>query len=64
MPPSYLAGFLGVAAGGVGAGARYDHFGYYLPAFAIGIGFNLVNLVILLALVFRRRDKSLRAAMA
>ena len=64
VPTIYFAGFLGMAAGGWGAGALYDHFGYYLPAFAVGIGFNIVNLVILLALVFRQRDKRLRAAMA
>ena len=64
VPTIYFAGFLGMAAGGWGAGALYDHFGYYLPAFAVGIGFNVVNLLILLALVFRQRDKGLRAAMA
>jgi hypothetical protein len=53
-----------MAAGGWGAGALYDHFGYYLPAFAVGIGFNLVNLVILLALVFRQRDKGAATALA
>jgi MFS family permease len=64
VPTIYFAGFLGMAAGGWGAGALYDHFGYYLPAFAVGIGFNIVNLIILLTLVFRRRDKGLRTAMA
>ena len=64
MPTVYFAGFLGMAAGGWGAGVLYDYFGYYLPAFATGIGFNIVNLVILLTLVFRRRDKGLRTAMA
>jgi MFS family permease len=64
VPTIYFAGFLGMAAGGWGAGALFDHFGYYLPAFAVGIGFNIVNLVILMALVFRQRDKGLRTAMA
>ena len=64
VPTIYFAGFLGMALGGWGAGVLYDHFGYYLPAFTVGIGFNLVNLVILLTLVFRRRDKGLRAALA
>jgi MFS family permease len=64
VPTIYFAGFLGMAAGGWGAGALYDHFGYYLPAFAVGIGFNIVNLVILLTLVFRQRDKGLRTALA
>ncbi|MGZ6042796.1 MAG: MFS transporter, partial [Asticcacaulis sp.] len=64
VPTILFAGFLGMAAGGWGAAALYDHFGYYLPAFAAGIAFNLVNLAILLILVFRQRDKALRAAMA
>jgi MFS family permease len=64
VPMTYFAGFLGMAAGGWGAGALYDHFGYYMPAFAVGIGFNLVNLVILLALVFRQRDKGAATALA
>lgn len=64
VPTIYFAGFLGMAAGGWGAGALYDHFGYYLPAFAVGIGFNIVNLIILLTLIFRQRDKGLRSAMA
>jgi MFS family permease len=64
VPTIYFAGFLGMAAGGWGAGALYDHFGYYLPAFVAGIGFNIANLVILLTLVVRQRDKGLRTAMA
>ena len=64
IPTMMFPGLLGMAAGGWGAGALFDHFGYYLPAFAVGIGFNIVNLVILLALVFRRRDKGVRTAMA
>jgi MFS family permease len=64
VPTIYFAGFLGMAAGGWGAGALYDHFGYYLPAFVAGIGFNIANLIILLTLVFRQRDKVVRAAMA
>ncbi len=64
VPTILFAGFLGMAAGGWGAGVMYDHFGRYLPAFALGIGFNLVNLVVLLALVLRQHDKGLRAAMA
>jgi MFS family permease len=64
VPTIYFAGFLGMAAGGWGAGVLYDHFGYYRPAFATGIAFNLVNVMILLMLVFRTRDKGLRTAMA
>jgi MFS family permease len=64
VPTIYMAGFLGMAAGGWGAGVLYDHFGYYLPAFAVGLGFNVVNALILLTLVLRRRDPSLRPALA
>ena len=32
---------VGMAAGGWLAGALYDHFGYYAPAFAVGIGANI-----------------------
>ena len=44
----------GMAAGGWLAGVLYDHYGYYLPAFATGIVFNLLNLVVVGALVFRQ----------
>jgi MFS family permease len=64
VPTILFAGFLGMAAGGWGAAVLYDHFGYYLPAFAAGIAFNIVNLIILLTLVFRQRDKGLRTALA
>ena len=33
----------------------YDHFGYYAPAFAAGIGANIVNLIIIGMLVGRQR---------
>jgi MFS family permease len=56
VPTIYFAGFLGMAAGGWGAGALYDHFGYYAPAFGAGIAANAVNLVIVGTLVFRQRS--------
>ena len=36
------------------AGALYDHFGTYAPAFAAGVAANAVNLVIVGLLVFRQ----------
>jgi MFS family permease len=36
VPTVLAAGFLGMAAGGWGAGALYDQFGYYPPAFSVG----------------------------
>jgi len=44
----------GMAAGGWLAGYMYDLFGFYAPAFATGVAFNLVNLAVLALLVTRR----------
>jgi len=51
----------GMALGGWLAGLLYDHFGYYAPAFAAGIGSNVLNLMVVGTLVARQR---LRAAPA
>jgi MFS family permease len=56
VPAVLFAGFLGMGAGGWGAGVLYDYFGVYLVAFAVGIAFNLINMAIVLWLVFRRVD--------
>jgi MFS family permease len=45
----------GMATGGWLAGALYDHFGYYAPAFATGIGTNILNLLVVGVLVGRQR---------
>jgi MFS family permease len=54
VPSVLFAGFLGMAAGGWGAGILYDAFGLYLVAFAVGIAFNLINMAIVLWLVLRQ----------
>lgn len=54
VPTVLFAGYLGMAMGGWGAGALYDHFGFYAPAFAAGIVFNLANLLVLGWLVSRQ----------
>jgi hypothetical protein len=41
-------------------GAIYDQFGSYAPAFAAGVGANLLNLVVIGFLVARRRDGASR----
>ena len=46
----------GMALGGWMAGLLYDHFGYYAPAFATGIGANILNILIVGVLVLRRRN--------
>ena len=56
-----FSGGFGMAAGGWLAGLLYDHFGTYAPAFAAGVGANLLNLVLIGTLVARQRW---RAAMA
>ena len=58
VPVWAFAGYIGMAAGGWGAGVLYDVYGYYGAAFATGIVFNHVNLAILGWLVYRqsRRD--------
>jgi MFS family permease len=45
----------GMALGGWLAGALYDHFGYYAPAFAAGIGANILNLMVVGVLVVQQR---------
>jgi MFS family permease len=45
----------GMASGGWIAGVLYDHFGYYQPAFAAGIGANVLNLFLIFILVGRKR---------
>jgi MFS family permease len=45
----------GMATGGWLAGYLYDQFGYYGPAFAVGVLFNLVNLAVLTLLALRQR---------
>ena len=51
----------GMAAGSWLAGLLYDHLGFYAPAFAVGIGANILNLLIVGMLVARQR---MRAAYA
>ena len=55
IPTLLLFSGAGMALGGWLAGALYDHFGYYAPAFAFGIGANILNLLIVGTLVTRQR---------
>ena len=48
----------GMAAGGWIAGLLYDHFGSYAPAFAVGIGTNLLNVLVVSVLVGRKHIAS------
>ena len=59
-----FSGMAGMAFGAWMAGAVYDYFGFYAPAFATGIVFNLINLVLIGTLVLRSHSGRLRHAMA
>lgn len=53
IPAVLFTGMSGMAAGSWLAGGLYDHFGTYAPAFATGVVFNLLNLVLVGYLVIR-----------
>ena len=58
VPTLLFAGMSGMAFGGWFAGALYDHFGFYAPAFAAGALFNLANLSVIGFLVVRQARQS------
>jgi MFS family permease len=58
VPTLLFTGMSGMAFGGWFAGALYDHFGFYAPAFAAGALFNLVNLGVIGFLVVRQARQS------
>jgi MFS family permease len=64
IPTLLLFSGFGMAAGGWLAGLLYDHFGYYAPAFATGVGSNLLNILVVGALVARQRFHAARTAYA
>jgi len=51
----------GMATGGWLAGYLYDMHGYYAPAFATGVAFNIANMALLFMLVIRQRTYTLPA---
>ncbi len=55
IPTLLLCSGFGMASGGWLAGLLYDHFGYYAPAFAVGIGSNILNMMVVGTLVARQR---------
>jgi MFS family permease len=58
IPTFLLCSGAGMAIGGWLAGALYDHFGFYAPAFAAGALFNLANLLVIGFLVARQARQS------
>jgi MFS family permease len=55
MPSLLLFSGWGMAGGGWLAGILYDHYGYYAPAFATGLGVNMINFLIVCTLALRKR---------
>jgi MFS family permease len=51
IPTLLLTGMSGMAAGSWLAGVIYDYYGYYAPAFATGLAFNIANFAIISGLV-------------
>jgi MFS family permease len=65
VPTVLFVGMGGMAFGSWLAGALFDHFGFYTPAFAIGVLFNLINLALVGFLVLRQRHTGgVRSALA
>ena len=64
IPTLLLTGMSGMAAGSWMAGVIYDHFGFYAPAFATGLAFNLANLAIIGSLVLLWRQSLRPVALA
>jgi MFS family permease len=54
VPTLLFISMSGMAFGGWFAGALYDHFGFYAPAFAAGAVFNIANLAVIGFLVTRQ----------
>jgi MFS family permease len=61
IPTLLLFSGSGMAAGSWVAGLLYDHLGYYAPAFAAGVGANILNLLIVGVLVGRRSYRAVYA---
>ena len=53
----------GMAAGSWLAGVIYDHYGFYAPAFATGLAFNIANFVIVGGLLLQWRKGLMRPAL-
>jgi MFS family permease len=58
IPTLLLSSGGGMAAGSWLAGLLYDHLGFYAPAFAVGIGTNMLNLLLLSILVGRQHHRA------
>ena len=64
IPTLILTGMSGMATGSWLAGVLYDFFGFYTPAFAMGLAFNLANLVIVISLLMLWRQSQARLVLS
>jgi len=64
IPTLLLTGMWGMAAGSWLAGVIYDHYGFYAPAFATGLAFNIANLAVIAGLVVLWRGTLVQRATA
>ena len=64
VPVILFMGLTGMATGGWLAGAMYDYFGFYAPAFLAGIVANVANLALVGSLVWRSRSSGYRPVFA
>ena len=62
VPAVLLLTGSGMGFGGWVAGYLYDIYGYYTPAFAAGVAFNIANIAILFVLLIRQRTYKLAHA--
>src|SRR5262249_4023104 len=60
IPTLILTGMSGMAVGSWLAGVLYDFFGFYAPAFAMGLAFNVANLAIVVGLWILWRQSEAR----
>jgi MFS family permease len=58
IPTLLFTAMSGMAFGSWFAGALYDHFGYYAPAFGVGVVFGIANLILIGALLRRQRGEA------
>jgi MFS family permease len=60
IPIMLLTGMTGMAVGSWLGGAMFDHFGHYRPAFEVAFVSNLINIVLVGALVLRQQQVRMR----
>jgi hypothetical protein len=58
VPSFFFLGMGGMAFGSWLAGELYDQFGFYAPAFAVGVFFNIANLLVIGFLLSRQGGRA------